>query len=257
VPYLFGVESVTVQPQDRHKAATRFDQWFEFGLAVPDMRLLVVEDDPTVADLLVTILRDDGYEVRAVDDGVAALAEAATFRPDLVLLDAGLPRMDGWSVARRLRQSGDVPIILVTGADSREDVRAGFGIGVDDYVVKPFDGEELSARVRAVLRRSGQAVPRHWELGDLDVDGGARSVTRAGFPVALTATEYELLVVLLRNRQRVVPKGQLLSEVWHYDSGERDDHLVEVHVSALRRKLEAHGPRLVHTVRGAGYILHE
>ncbi|HEX3394793.1 MAG TPA: response regulator transcription factor [Acidimicrobiales bacterium] len=217
-----------------------------------EVRVLVAEDDPSTLALLVTILEDDGYKVCAVADGSAALTAAQSFQPHLALLDGGLPRIAGADVARRLRQTGDLPIIFVTGADSAEDIHAGFRMGADDYILKPFDPEELSWRVRAVLRRSGQTVAQRWECGDLVVDEGARSVTRAGAPIALTATEFKMLGVLIRNRTRVVPKGQLLGQVWGYDA---DDHLVEVHMSSLRRKLEALGPRMIHTVRGAGYSL--
>jgi two-component system OmpR family response regulator len=217
-----------------------------------EVRVLVAEDDPPTLRLLVTILEDDGCKVCAVADGAAALEAAESFHPDLVLLDGGLPGIGGVEVARRLRQTDNLPIIFVTGADSAEDIRSGFRLGADDYILKPFDPEELSWRVRAVLRRSGHAVAQVWECGDLVVDEGARSVTRAGSPIALTTTEFNLLGVLVRNRTRVVPKGQLLGQVWGYDA---DDHLVEVHMSSLRRKLEAHGPRMIHTVRGAGYSL--
>ena len=216
------------------------------------VRVLVVEDDPAARRLLVAILEDDGYKVCPVADGTTALEAAKSFKPDLALVDGGLPGMDGGQVARRLRQAGNLPIIFVTAADSAEDIHSGFRMGADDYIVKPFDPEELSWRVRAVLRRSGHAIAQVLECGDLVVDEGARSVTRAGSPVTLTATEFKLLGVLVRNRSRVVPKGQLLGQVWGYDA---DDHLVEVHLSSLRHKLEAHGPRMIETVRGAGYVL--
>ena len=215
-------------------------------------RVLVVEDDALTRGLLVTILENDGYEVLDVADGPAAIDAAPRFKPDLALLDGGLPGVSGADVARRLRQSADLPIIFVTAADSAEEVRDAFKMGADDYIVKPFDPEELSWRVRAVLRRSGHAVTQVWDLGDLVVDEGARSVTRAGAPVALTTIEFTLLSVLVRNRTRVVPKAQLLVQVWGYEA---DDHLLEVHVSSLRRKLEAEGPRIIHTIRGSGYIL--
>jgi DNA-binding response OmpR family regulator len=214
--------------------------------------VLVVEDEASARDLLTTILEDDGYQVRAAPDGSAALEIAEAFKPDLALIDAGLPGLDGVEVARRLRLAADLPIIFVTAADSAEDVRGGFRMGADDYIVKPFDPEELSWRVRAVLRRSGRAVAQISECGDVILNEGTRSVTRAGAPLALTATEFKLLGVLIRSRARVVPKGQLLAQVWGYDA---DDHLLEVHMSALRRKLEVHGPRMIHTVRGAGYVL--
>lgn len=214
--------------------------------------VLVVEDEPSSRNLLVAILEDDGYQVCAAADGMAALEAAATFKPNLALLDGALPGLDGGEVARRLRQVDDVPVIFVTGADSAEDLYGAFRMGADDYILKPFDPEELSWRVRAVLRRSGHAVAQVWECGDLVVDEGARSVTRAGSPVHLTATEFTMLGVLVRNRTRVVPKGQLLGQVWGYDAY---DHLLVVHMNSLRGKLEAHGPRIIHTVRGMGYVL--
>lgn len=216
------------------------------------VRVLVLEDERPTRDLLVAILENDGYEVHAVGDGVAALEAAASFRPDLALVDGGLPGMSGSDTARRLRQDGDFPIIFVTGADSAEDIHAGFRMGADDYILKPFDPEELSWRVRAVLRRSGHAVAQVQEFGDLLVDEEARLVTRAGAPIELTGTEFKVLGVLLRNRSRVVGKGQLVGQVWGYDT---DDHVLEVHMSSLRRKLEAHGPRIIQTVRGSGYVL--
>lgn len=220
--------------------------------AVAGIRLLVVEDEPAARRLLVAILEGDGYSVCDVGDGTAALAAAEAFRPDLALIDAGLPGLDGPEVARRLRQRGDLPIIFVTAADSAEAIRGGFRMGADDYIVKPFDAEELSWRVRAVLRRTGRSVSQVSECGDLVVDEAAQLVTRAGSPLTLTATEFKLLGVLIRSRTRVVPKAQLLEQVWGYEA---DDHVLEVHVSSLRRKLEAHGPRMVQTVRGTGYVL--
>jgi len=217
-----------------------------------EVRVLVVDDEATARDLLIAILEDDGYRVLAVADGASALEVAETFKPDLALLDGSLPGVDGVEVARRLRHAGNLPVIFVTAADSAEAIHSGFRMGADDYIVKPFDPEELSWRVRAVLRRSGHAVAQIWEYGDLAVDEGTRSVTRAGSPVDLTATEFTILGLLIRNRSRVVPKGQILGQVWGYEA---DDHLVEVHVSSLRRKLEAFGPRMIQTVRGTGYVL--
>ena len=217
-----------------------------------DTRVLVVEDEAPARDLLVAILRGDGYLVHAVEDGASALDAAESFRPDLALLDGGLPGIPGSELASRLRAASDLPIIFVTGADSAEAVHRGFRVGADDYITKPFDPEELSWRVKAVLRRSGRAVQRAWECGDLVVDETTRSVTRAGEPVALTATEFKLLRVLSRNAGRIVPKEQLLAEVW---ANEADNHLLEVHMSSLRRKLEAHGPRMIRTVRATGYML--
>jgi two-component system, OmpR family, response regulator len=217
-----------------------------------DMRVLVVEDEAPARDLLVAILRADGYTVRAVEDGKSALDAADTFRPDIALLDGGLPGVSGAELASRLRTVSNLPIIFVTGADSADAVHRGFRVGADDYITKPFDPEELSWRVKAVLRRSGRAVQRVWGCGDLVVDDDTQSVTRAGEPVALTATEFKLLRVLIRSAGRIVPKEQLLAEVW---TNEADNHLLEVHLSSLRRKLEAHGPRMILTVRATGYIL--
>ena len=216
------------------------------------MRVLVVEDEAPARDLLVTTLLGDGYTVHAVEDGKAALDAAESFRPDIALLDGGLPGISGAELAQRLRLGSDLPIIFVTGADSAEAIHRGFRIGADDYITKPFDPEELSWRVKAVLRRSGRAVPRVAACGDLVVDEDTQSVTRAGEPVALTATEFKLLRVLIRGKERILPKEQLLAQVWAYEA---DSHLLEVHMSSLRRKLEAHGPRMIHTVRSTGYIL--
>lgn len=219
---------------------------------MPDVRVLVVEDEPAMQQLLVAILERDGFEVCAVGDGPAALSAAETFKPDLALLDGGLPGMDGAEVARRLRHVGNLPIMFVTAAGSADDIHRAFRMGADDYVVKPFDLEELLWRVRAVLRRSGHTLAQVWESGDLVVDEPAQIVTRAGSPVSLTATEFKILAVLIRNRARVVPKGQLLGQVWGYEA---EDHLLAVHIHSLRSKLEAHGPRMVQTVRGTGYVL--
>lgn len=215
-------------------------------------RVLVVDDEPAARTLLVAILEDAGYTVCAVADGSAALEAASRQHPDLALIDCGLPGIDGVEVARRLRRAGNLPIIFVTAADSADDIHGGFKMGADDYIVKPFDPTELTWRVRAVLRRSGHAVAEVWEVADLVVDEGARAVTRAGSAIPLTATEFTVLGVLVRNHHRVVSKGQLLAQVWGYDV---DHHLLEVHMSSLRRKLERHGPRLIRTVRGVGYVL--
>ena len=221
---------------------------------MPGARVLVVEDDRGVRDLLVALLSDEGYRVEAVDDGLAAVGAAESFRPHLAVVDAGLPGLDGHSLARRLKASLDLAVLFVTGADTPEDRRSGFRAGGDDYVTKPFDPEELALRVRAILRRSGAGGPELWCVGDLVVDEGARRVTRQGGEIALTETEWRLLAALVRRRGRVVPKAELVTEIW----GAVDHataHVLEVHLSALRRKLEASGPRLIHTVRGAGYVL--
>jgi len=219
---------------------------------VAQIRVLVVEDDLAARALLVAILENDGYEVVALAEGSAALVEVCSFKPDLAVLDNSLSGLTGGEVARRLRLTIDLPIIFVTAADSAEHICNGFRMGADDYIVKPFDPEELSWRVRAVLRRTGHAVAERWESGDLRVDEGGSSVTRAGSPIALTAIEFKLLTVLVRNRSRVVPTSRLVDQVWGYRAG---PHLLAVHMSSLRRKLEAHGPRIIHTVRGNGYVV--
>ncbi|HEX8771142.1 MAG TPA: response regulator transcription factor [Acidimicrobiales bacterium] len=217
------------------------------------MRVLVVEDDPVASNLLIQILEGDGYQVAVVGDGLAALEEVSRFRPHAALIDGNLPGLPGREVARRLRQSSDLPIMFVTAADAVADRRAGFAVGGDDYVVKPFDPEELSWRVRAILRRAGHALAQVWVIGDLVVDEPAHQVSRAGAGVSLTAVEFSLLVALLRRRGRVVPKTQLLDDVWGYQ--DQDDNVVEVHMCSLRHKLEAHGPRIIETVRSRGYVL--
>jgi DNA-binding response OmpR family regulator len=219
---------------------------------VVELRVLVIDDERAARDLLVAILESDGYKVCAVADGPAALATAGSFHPDLALVDGGLPGMDGAEVARRLRISSELPIIFVTGADSADAIHSAFRMGADDYILKPFDPEELSWRVRAVLRRCGHAVVQTWECGDLVVDERARSVTRAGWPVPVTATEFELLSVLVRNGTRVVPRTQLLAQIW---GPAADGHVLDVHISSLRRKLDGRGPRVIHTVRNTGYVL--
>ncbi|MDP9074232.1 MAG: response regulator transcription factor [Actinomycetota bacterium] len=217
-----------------------------------ELRVLVVEDERPVREFLTAILEDDGYKVCAVASWSDAIGTALIFRPDLALVDGLMPGGHGGDIAHALRRTGNLPIIFVTGACSAEDICEGFRMGADDYIVKPFDSEELSWRVRAVLRRSGHLVAQIWECGDLVVDEGTRAVTRAGSPVNLTATEFKMLGLLIRNRTRVVPKGQLLGQLWGNGA---DDHLIEVHISSLRAKLEAHGSRMIQTVRGTGYIL--
>jgi len=211
---------------------------------------LVVEDDVGVSALLVVLLEGDGYEVRAEADGIAALAQAKEFRPELALLDGGLPGLlDGREVARRLRSSADIGIIFVTGAGAQGDVDSGFRAGGDDYVVKPFHGDELLHRVRAVLRRlsPGPVIVR---VGHLVIDEGLGQASIAGAPLLLTATEFKLLTTLVRSRSRVLSKDQLLNEVWSYGY---HPHVVEVHIKRLRDKLGSAG-RYIRTIRGQGYV---
>jgi len=216
-------------------------------------RILVVEDQESMRVALAAALGAGDYEVRTEADGAAIDAVMASFRPHLAILDVRLPvGPDGYALARRLREAGDLPIIFVTGADAHDARKEGFAAGADDYVLKPFSLEELMWRVTALLRRSGRlAAPL--EIGDLTVDEGAGMATRAGKVLALTATEHRLLCVLARHAGQVLSKAQLLRQVWNHQFA--DDNLVEVHVSSLRHKLEAHGPRTIHTVRGAGYVM--
>ncbi len=217
-------------------------------------RLLLVEDDATVRDALETALRGAGYVVQGLPDGTTFDREVAAFRPDLVLLDVRLPDgPDGLALGRRLRADSDVPLVFLTAADELTDRLDGFAAGADDYLTKPFSVAELLARVEALLRRAGRLASPTWQVGDLVVDEGARMVRRGDEEVEVTRTEFELLTALGRRRGQAVSKEHLLSAVWQFDS--YDPNLVEVHISALRRKLEAHGDRLIHTVRGIGYVL--
>lgn len=220
-------------------------------MATQNPRVLTVEDDELTRVGLEMVLAEEGYVVQALPDGTKADRVAAVFHPDLVILDVELGAgPDGFTVARRLRQLGDFPILFLTGKTDVEDRLAGFKAGADDYLVKPFAVAELLARVRVILRRAGRETSAVTQIGDLVVDHHAEVVTRGGHAVKLTPTEYHMLSVLVRSPGRVVPKAQLLSDTW-------DEHLVDVHVSSLRRKLEEHGPRIIHTVRGKGFMIGE
>ncbi|MGE3619291.1 MAG: response regulator transcription factor [Acidimicrobiia bacterium] len=217
-------------------------------------RILVVEDDDTVREEVAAALRDAGFSVQAEVDGTGVDHAVATFRPDLVLLDVGLPNgPDGMAVARKIRAVDSVPFIFVTSAGAEEQRLRGFDLGADDYVVKPVSVPELVARSRAVLRRANRLGRAVWKVGDLVVDEEAHTVTMREEPVELTALEFSILAYLCRTPGRVVSKVQLLTEVWGFDHYALN--VVEVHVSALRRKLEAKGPRVVHTVRNVGYVV--
>jgi two-component system, OmpR family, response regulator len=217
-------------------------------------RILVVEDDPALRDSLAVALRGEDYEVETAADGTTGLACLDAFRPDLAVLDVRLPAgPDGLALARELRARGDAPVLFLSALGDLQDRLAGFEAGGDDYLTKPFSTSELLVRIQALLRRAGRLEARAWQVADLVVDEAARTVTRDGTVVDLTRTEFDLLAALGRNVGTVVSKSRLLALVWGFET--YDENLVEVHISALRRKLEAAGPRLVHTVRGVGYVL--
>ncbi len=217
--------------------------------------MLVVEDDEDIALVLQRSLRMEGYEVRLAADGEAALAEAGRFHPDLVVLDLGLPKLDGMEVARRLRGADDVPILMLTARDALDSRVEGLDAGADDYLVKPFERQELLARLRALLRRRPPRGSASLVVGDLSLNPDTHEVARVERPIELTQREFELLEYLMRNERIVVPRQRLLEEVWGYDPF-ANTNTIEVFVSNLRRKLEEGGePRLLHTIRGAGYVL--
>ena len=217
-------------------------------------RVMIVEDSEAIRLSVESALAEAGHTVLARPDGNDLEPQLATFRPDLVVLDVMLPGRDGFTLLEAIRRHSAVGVVLLTARDAVDDRLRGLGGGADDYVVKPFVLAELVARVEAVLRRLGRSQPVI-EVGDLVIDADAGIVHRGGVPLELTATELRLLVHLARRRDRVVGKAQLLAAVWGYD--DYAANLVEVHISALRRKLEELGPRQLHTVRGRGYVLRD
>ncbi|MET9687228.1 response regulator transcription factor [Streptomyces sp. NPDC006514] len=229
-----------------------------------EARILVVDDEPAVREALRRSLAFEGYAVQTAVDGLDALDKAASYAPDLIVLDIQMPRMDGLTAARRLRASGSVtPILMLTARDTVGDRVTGLDAGADDYLVKPFELDELFARVRALLRRSSYATAQpagesHEDaltFGDLRMDLATREVTRAGRPVELTRTEFTLLEMFLAHPRQVLTREQILKTVWGFDF-EPSSNSLDVYVMYLRRKTEAGGePRLVHTVRGVGYVL--
>ncbi len=219
-------------------------------------RLLIVEDEPAVRDALVRALEPEGYELAVAEDGAQALARMAQSPSDALVLDVMLPGVDGLAVARRLRAQGsDVPILMLTARGAVGDRVAGLDAGADDYLVKPFALDELLARLRALLRRTGQAG--ELRFGDLSLDPPTRDVRRGDRRIELTVTEFNLLELLLRNPRQVLRRSLIYDRVWGYDFGP-DSHALDVYIGYLRRKLEAGGEsRLIHTVRGVGYALRE
>ena len=227
--------------------------------ATPEARLLVVEDEPNILELLSASLRLAGFEVATATGGLEALTAVQRHRPDLVVLDVMLPDLDGFDVARRLR-SGDTrtPVLFLTARDATEDKVTGLTIGGDDYVTKPFSLEEVIARIRAVLRRARSTgpppPPTRLRAADLELDEESHEVWRAGRRVQLSPTEFKLLRYLMTNAGRVLSKAQILDHVWNYDF-RGDSSIVESYVSYLRRKVDAVEPRLIHTIRSVGYVL--
>jgi two-component system response regulator MprA len=218
-------------------------------------RVLVVEDDAEIADVLRRTLRQEGHEVRSAADGVAALEAAEDFVPDLVILDLGLPKLDGVEVCRRLRAESDAPILILTARTQTDDRVVGLDSGADDYLVKPFERKELLARMRALMRRRPPRGTASLAVGDLRLNPDTRDVYRGDRRIELTNREFELLEYLMRNERLVISRERLLDEVWGYDPMAATN-TIDVFISNLRRKLEAGDePRLLHTKRGAGYVL--
>ncbi|MWV48625.1 response regulator [Rathayibacter sp. VKM Ac-2803] len=217
---------------------------------LPPARILLVEDDDAIRTSVETALRSERFTVRGLATGEDLAHELLAFSPDLVILDWMLPGPSGIVLAERVRRASDAAVIMLTARDAVDDRLRGFDEGVDDYVVKPFVLAELVARVTAVLRRRGR-VPSIIEIGDLVVDPDSGRAQRDGAQLDLTATEFRLLAFLAGSRGRTLSKTQILTQVWGYDHV--DPNLVEVHLSSLRKKMEAHGERLIHTVRGLGY----
>jgi two-component system, OmpR family, response regulator len=221
-------------------------------------RVLVVEDEENIRQLVVLGLRYEGFEVAGAVDGKDALAQVAGFRPELIVLDVALPDLSGFEVCRRLRARGDeVPVVFLTARKALEDKLTGLTIGGDDYLTKPFSLHELHARIRVVLRRmrsDPETAQDRLRVADVELDGDTHEVWRAGTPLQLTATEFRLLRFLLANAGRVVSKAQILDDVWEYDFN-GTAAIVETYIYYLRRKLDKLGPPLIHTVRGVGYSL--
>lgn len=220
-------------------------------------RVLVAEDDEKLAAMLRRALTYEGYAVTVVYDGRAALRESALDPPDLIILDWMLPELDGIEVCRRLCRESRVPILMLTARDAVADRVRGLETGADDYLVKPFALEELLARVRALLRRAGASPAAVLRFADLTLDTGARVARRGAREIPLSTTEFELLRLFLEHPQQVLTRGVIMDKVWGYDF-QGESNVLEVYIGYLRRKLEEQGePRLIHTVRGAGYVLRE
>jgi two-component system OmpR family response regulator len=225
-------------------------------VTVPEARLLVVEDDPNIVELLSASLRYAGFDVATATSGADAIAIADEYRPDLIILDVMLPDLDGFEVIRRLRAGSQrMPVVFLTARDNTSDKIRGLTLGGDDYVTKPFSLEELTARIRAVLRRTqGAEQSGRLSFADLELDEETHEAYRSGRRITLSPTEFKLLRYLMINSGRVLSKRQILEHVWHYDF-RGEDNIVESYVSYLRRKIDATEPRMLHTIRGVGYVL--
>jgi two-component system response regulator MprA len=220
-------------------------------------RILIIEDEERILQFLKRGLAYEGYHVDIAEDGTRGLALARETPPDLVILDLMLPGMDGLEVCKRLRSAGSLPILMLTAKDSIQDRVHGLDAGADDYLVKPFNFEELLARIRALLRRAKPEGPEVLAFADLRLDTGTHQAFRGERPVELTAKEYELLELFLRHPRQVLTRELIYDRVWGYDFG-GESNIIEVYVRYLRQKSEANGePRLIHTVRGVGYVLRE
>jgi two-component system OmpR family response regulator len=225
--------------------------------AESQLRVLVVDDDRNIADVLSMALRYEDFAVEQAANGTEALKGARDFRPHIIVLDVMLPDFDGFEVAKRLAERrAEIPILFLTARDTTDDKVRGLTLGGDDYVTKPFSVEEILARIRTILRRVGlvQEDGSHLAFADLELDDDTREVARAGQLIELTDTEYRLLRFLMLHPRRVLTRAQILDQVWEYDFG-GDARVLETYVSYLRKKLEQNGPRLIHTVRGVGYAL--
>jgi two-component system OmpR family response regulator len=223
------------------------------------LRILVVDDEASLTDLLTMALRYEGWDVRSANGGQEALAKAREFRPDAMVLDVMMPDLDGLQVLSRLRQDDDeTPVLFLTAKDAVEDRVTGLTAGGDDYVTKPFSLEEVVARLRGLVRRSQISVSEAGDprivVGDLVLDEESYEVSRAGRSIELTATEFELLRFLMRNPRRVLSKAQILDRVWSYDFGGKSS-VVEIYISYLRKKIDAGEQPMIHTVRGVGYVI--
>jgi two-component system OmpR family response regulator len=222
-------------------------------------RILVIDDEPSLVDAVSTALGYEGFEVLQAQTGHAGLTAARNSDPDLIVLDVMLPDMDGFELSSRLRDGGiDTPVLFLTARDSLEDKAAGFAAGADDYLTKPFSLAEMVMRVHAILRRSGRIAEAPdsstLRFADVELDVDGHQVRRGGEPIELTATEFSLLRYFMSNPGIVLSKGQILDQVWHYDF-DGDSNICETYVSYLRKKLNEHGPPLIHTVRLVGYVL--